>query len=289
MRRLLIANGKRLIRNVWFWLGLAGMGIYAGFGLYSEYDWLCKYGMGMGSGSADALLFSILEPLEFIRAAFICMFIGEEYSNKTIRNKIIVGHSKTFVYLSNFMVCSMASILMYLLPFVIFTVIGIPVLGPFQYPQKDLLCFFCGIFGTVAKTAMYVAFSMLISNKTVSVIVALLMSYMLLWLSYELPYNLRQPQMIEIDVFDEETGRVIGTEMQENPEYMKNEIQRNLYEFFIVFFPQGQDTMYDTFIRDLDLFEVSEETIRLFPIYSIIFSSIATGCGVFIFGKKDLK
>ena len=46
-----------------------------------------------------------------VLSAFCSLFVGAEYSDGTIRNKIAVGHSRAAVYLANLVTCSAAGVL----------------------------------------------------------------------------------------------------------------------------------------------------------------------------------
>lgn len=59
----------------------------------------------------DGCLFEGLPLMGLVSAIFTSLFIGSEYSDGTIRNKLVVGHSRMRIYLANLIVCSIASIL----------------------------------------------------------------------------------------------------------------------------------------------------------------------------------
>ena len=65
-----------------------------------------------------ALTVAILIP------AFVSLFVGTEYSDGTIRNKMIIGHTRTCIYLSNLIVSSTAG-----LGFCISYIVGVIVAG----------------------------------------------------------------------------------------------------------------------------------------------------------------
>lgn len=284
MRRLLRANLRRLWKSAWFWICMVVIAAYALFAVGCECFNLESYGKGLGTGAADSIVFDTLEMISFVMAVFVSMFVGTEYSNKTIRNKIIVGHSKMSVYLSNVVICSLGTLMMYLLHFAIFTIGGLALLGPFAFPKETLICFLCGLVGVVAKTSVFVLIAMLITSKSASIITILIAYGMLTSVVYELEYRVEQPETYEAQEYDWETGEVIGTQIVDNPYYIENEALRDICEFLIVFFPQGQDSGY----MSID-FDGLPENIGMYPIYSFLFSGIVTGSGVLLFRKKDLK
>ena len=45
-----------------------------------------------------------------VMAAFCSMFIGTEFSDGTMRNKLIVGHRRREIYFTNFLTCALSGI-----------------------------------------------------------------------------------------------------------------------------------------------------------------------------------
>lgn len=64
-----------------------------------------------------------------LMALGIVMYVGKEFSQNTIRNKIIVGYSKTSIYLSNFIMSVVVSAILYIVYELVVVCIGIPVFG----------------------------------------------------------------------------------------------------------------------------------------------------------------
>lgn len=284
MRRLLCANFRRLWRSVWFWLCLLANVCWTMFAFGAECYNLTVFGQGLGTGAADSIVFDSIQLQSFIAAVFVSMFIGTEYSNKTIRNKIIVGHSKVNVYLSNYIVCVVGALVFYLVHFAIFILGGLPVLGPLEFPQETLIGFLCGMFGVAARVAVYVFIAMLIMSKSASIVVSLCVIYFALISVSWVENSLMQPSQMPINIHDPETGAVIGTEMMDNPEYIESDVLRKIYEFYLEFTPMGQESTY----MSIDYLGLPED-VGYFPMYSMLFGSIFTGSGVLIFRRMDLK
>ena len=284
MRRLLRANMRRLWKSVWFWFGMAATMAWALFALGCECYNLIMFEAGLGTGAADSIILDALGITDYAIAVFVSMYIGTEYSNKTMRNKIIVGHSKTSVYFSNLITCSIGALMMYVLHFVIFTVGGLALLGPFRMPKETLICFLCGLAGTVAITSVFVLAAMLITSKSVCVVITVLAAYYMMIFASYLNYRASQPPTFVEEEYNWETGEVIGTEIVDNPDYIENESLREFAAFLYEFFPQGQAQVYG-FIDNKGM----PEHIGMYPIYSLLFTGIFTSSGVLAFRKKDLK
>ena len=50
----------------------------------------------------------------FVTALFVSFFLSAEYSDGTIRNKLMVGHKRKEIYLVNFVTCLLAEFTMYI-------------------------------------------------------------------------------------------------------------------------------------------------------------------------------
>ena len=116
MRNLLHANFSRLFHSGAFRAALAAEFAYAlfiiGVTFYSTY-----VNEGGRFGLEEPLLFAFgiagMIPVPMlIQAPFLSVYLGTEFSEGTIRNKLVTGRSKTAVYLSNLLACMMASVLL---------------------------------------------------------------------------------------------------------------------------------------------------------------------------------
>ena len=79
-----------------------------------------------------------------IQAPFLSVYLGTEFSEGTIRNKLVAGHSRPAVYLSNLILCAIAGVLLCLGYIAAVLAVGLPLLGPCAPPPADplvhLLC-----------------------------------------------------------------------------------------------------------------------------------------------------
>ena len=116
MRNLLHANFSRLFHSGAFRAALAAELAYAlfiiGVTFYSIY---VKEGGQFGLEEPLLFAFGIAGMIPvpmLIQAPFLSVYLGTEFSEGTIRNKLVTGRSKTAVYLSNLLACMMASVLL---------------------------------------------------------------------------------------------------------------------------------------------------------------------------------
>lgn len=109
MINLLSEGFGRLKKNRLFYLGIAIMLGLGFFVIWAKNRDVTKYHMIV---HVDDAMFTIFVYLQCAVSVFSALFIGTQYSDGVIRNKIIAGHSRANVYLSNFIVTVSAAIIM---------------------------------------------------------------------------------------------------------------------------------------------------------------------------------
>ncbi len=110
----------------------------------------------------------------FIAAVFVGVFVGTEYSDGTIRNKIITGHSRCRIYLANTLVCTLAAVLMNLSFILATLILGDAILTPSRFSTREIL--FCSLSSSAAiaaATTVYLLFAMLIQSRAIASVCAL--------------------------------------------------------------------------------------------------------------------
>ena len=151
MAELLAEGFRRLFKGKRFYML---MGVMAGFSvlmalIYTAMNSLIRSEMEyeddateMLSGyltKADRLLFSNSGLLVLLVGITAGMLIVQDFRNNTVRNKIIIGHSRTSIYLTN-LIISVVVMLIYEAVFLIFTIVfGGILLGFNDFPSKKII------------------------------------------------------------------------------------------------------------------------------------------------------
>lgn len=171
---------------------------------------------------------------------FVSFFLGIEYSNGCIRNKLVVGHTRTSIFLANFSTCAIGCLLL----FGIWFLGSIPCfffMGPLSIGFTGLLLYIAvALVCAVAFAALYTAISSLVSNTPLSVILCLG-----LWLAISLTVSalydrLSCPEMsggVHM-VFIDGVAQFIQEEPKPNPLYLTGWI-RTVCEMLLDFLPEG--------------------------------------------------
>ena len=272
MRNLLSAGFVRLWRNKVFWLSclfLAGSTVVSVWTRYSNsvrYD----YHTNLDHAFVNYVLFiAILIPL-------VCaQFIGVDYNSGTIRNKLVCGHGRGAVYLSNLILCSAASLIMCTAAVAPGLALGLPLLGGFAMgPVRAVLFFISAYTLSLAWAALLTLLAMLGSHR----VAAMLLSLVLLAAGAYLEGRLEAPPTLQEFAITVNGESIV--EEYPNPAYVPEGPARDALQFLIDFTPGGQ-TLQHTVQRA----ERSEVMIA----YDAALFVITTAAGLFLFKRKDLK
>ena len=271
---LLRANFSRLWRSASFWVTVGVMLAISVFELAVSYQPRLQGAEGILDNRY--MIFALLSGV--VLSAFCSLFIGAEYSDGAMRNKIAVGHSRAAVYISNLTVCAAAGVLAcfgYILPMMI---AGIPLLGPFTMSARSLLWFtLCAFIMTAAMCAIFTMVAMLNQNKAVVAIICIFLAYFLLFLGIYLNARLTEQAVIPAREYIE-NGQIMVREAMPNPEYVQG-TKRKIFEL-----------LYDLpGCQAVQLLATSDACPVRLPLVSLLVVSASTGIGLALFRRKDLK
>lgn len=278
MIKLLSADFYRLKKDKTIWITAAAMFVLQIFMLIDR----VKFNTQNSSENLLTLndfFFEYMPLAGFLYAVFIALFVGKEYSEGTIRNKLIMGHKRQSIYLSSFITCLFGSLIIYLM-LVIGGLIGMPFMGKWQGGADTFILYIIiGIFITASLSSILTAFAMLLSNRAVNAVVSIVM-ILLFMIAASIIYNgLAEPEFInEFVEITQDEGIVYGPEVA-NPAYVAG-VQRKIYEFLLQFLPSGQGILMANGEISMPLLNIA---------CSVIMTAVVNIIGIFAFKKKDLK
>lgn len=133
MRNLLHANLCRMVRSRAFLFALLAELAYTALIVMVCWD---HYATGTGKYTLEAVLtagYSLMGYLPvptLIIAPLLSVYLGTDYSDNTLRNKLIVGHTRTEIYLAGLLSCVLAAVALDVLYLVLSGILCVyPVLG----------------------------------------------------------------------------------------------------------------------------------------------------------------
>lgn len=277
MRNLLASDFTRLCKSKLLLFTILGFFLGAGYLLYIHYF------LNPSNPYQDPIeetFFLFLIPLGFMLAVFCSLFLGTDYSDGTLRNKIIAGHSRTAIYFVNLFTCIFAGLLMsaaFLLPV---CCVGLHVTGGFSLPKREVLLYLANSLLTVcAFSAAFTTICTLCTHKATAAIICLLCTAAFIVLSAMLCSALSVPEFYEeFASFDPLTEEVIFKQVPAVG-YVGG-IKREIYTFLIDLLPMGQA---------YQLAMCSAERLVRMAFCAVGFSAVTTVIGLFGFRRKNLK
>lgn len=231
--------------------------------------------------NADGLIFVGGLYLIFAVAVLIGIFVGTEYSDGTLRNKLTAGHTRSSIYLSKLLVCAVADITIHIVYIGVALAAGKLLLNGTTMKARELLAFSAvSTAAVLSLTALLLLFSMSIQNKAAGSVVCLLTTLILLFGALTIWQRLDAPEYYDSATYTNGiTGETITTEKEKNPKYLTG-AKRKVYEFLNDFLPVSQ------------LYQIAAghpERLGIMVLYDGIILLGTTGAGIVIFKKKNLK
>lgn len=221
--------------------------------------------------------FDLAPYIAAVMGIFIALFLGMEHSDGTLRNKLIVGHSRTNVFIANFFVC-LVGCLTITAAWIIGGLPGLYLIGPFQIGYSGFAVYILIAIGmTVAFTAIFVWVATASTNKALTVVFVIILFVAMVMIGSGVYDRLAEPEfnsgMAYID------GQFVTMEGTPNPLYVSGTL-RIVLEWFRDIMPMSQAV-------NMALAPI-EHPVRGI-IGSALTSVIITAFGVVSFRKKSLK
>ncbi|MDO5322530.1 MAG: ABC transporter permease subunit [Clostridia bacterium] len=275
MAKLLRANFSRLWKSRIFYVSLIFMVV---LNLFLVIDGWHSGRQGYPQPLED-MLFQNCIIIGFVCAVVVGMFLGTEYSDGTIRNKIAVGHTRVSIYLANLIICAAASALLLLISLAIGFGLGSFLLAPLGLPLKALLLYtLIGLLTTVSFASIYTLVAMLSPSKASGAVLCLVLSLVLLFATSAVEGTLTEPEMVQ-DYVMTENGMPIPGDPHPNPRYVTG-TKRAVLEVIYDVLPTGQ------------AFQISNNECahpaRL-PAFSLLLTLVTSAAGAILFRRRDLK
>ncbi|MCI9447228.1 MAG: ABC transporter permease subunit [Lachnospiraceae bacterium] len=276
MYNLLSGNISRLWKDKTFWLCMAAMLAYAVIYMLNGCR-QARLGMEGYHTSIDDYYFHFAVSIGLFIALFSSMFLGTEYSDGTIRNKVVVGHTRADIYVANLAVTFLASLLI-MAAWLAGGLVAVPELGLWELSVPQLLVYLAiAVLFVAALSSIFTFVAMLSVNKAVTVAVSICLFLGMLFVASTLYNGLAQPEMasgLEVTVDGVKMG-----EPTPNPAYISGGM-RKLYEFLLDFLPTGQGIM----MWQLEI----GNPIRMILSSVLLTVGPALG-GMALFSRKNLK
>ena len=276
MRKLLRANFARMWKGRLVWIGVVAYAVIGALVAIDNHKWMAQgeavYAETLISGFALMTAFAV--------PVFCALFVGTEYADGTMRNKLIVGCSRGAIYISNFACCCAASLVFaaaYLIPCAL---LGWLLLSGFNAGILAIAgMLFNGALALVALNAIFCCVAMLIRSRSVSAVVALLALFGMLMVSASVQNSLRAPEFYD-DFVLTANGTVERVDQVPNPGYLRG-AKREIYQFVSDFLPTGQALQ----VANLEQTKPSWQL----NLYALAIVAGCTAAGMAAYHRKDIQ
>ncbi len=269
MSRLINANFMRLFKGKIFWVSTAVTLV------------MCVPNAVQSAINAHVPLekfyFDFVPNISILCAAFISLFFAREYSDGTIRNKIICGHSRTEIYFANLLTSVFVCATFYILG-ALSNLTVVPLCGFFSCELSVVAIYLAlGFLLTAALSSVLTLMAMLITGAR-SGMITLMHVLVLLIVSSSFYNMLCEPEMTSSMTISAD-GVVQPAPPEPNPNYIDGFL-RDIFEFIVDLTPEGQSVL----IADLS----AARPLRM-VICSCCVIVLSIIIGLFFFKRKDVK
>lgn len=273
MRNLLQANLRRMVRSRAFLIAVLAELAYTALVVLVCWD---HYATGRGKYTLEAILtagYSLMGYLPIptlIVAPLLSVYLGADYSDNTLRNKLIVGHTRTEVYLADLLSCMLAAVALDVLYLILAGALCVyPVLGMsgvlLRVSFGQMLAWIA--VALLARTAYAALVKLLVTalgNRTAASIAALLLVV--------------GATLLCASAFSEiayiERG-LAGAYPVEN-----GEVRLAFWHTLVDILPTGQY---------IQVSRLDTPNLWRMPLLSLGVAAVSTGIGTALFRRKDLK
>lgn len=277
MNKLFSASLVRWRKNWFFWLTLLGLLFVS---VLSSWNYsLSAAGMAQAGlvRTLDNYFFSMAPYMGALFAAFISLFLSAEFADGTVRNKLIVGHTRSHIYLTDYLVC-FGACLAYEGMWFLGSAAGLLWIGPFSMTGREVVLYLLAAVGFAASFAsLFVLVNLFSGNKAMTVILSLAVWVGLALLAGAVYDRLAEPEWTGGMYYYQGTLQEVAP--TPNQLYLSGTV-RMLCSWFLEFLPTGQAQL----MRNAEI----DSPVRLI-LLSVLFTAIVLWAGLQLFQHKDIK
>jgi len=280
MSKLLSANFARLVKSRVFWT-LEIFCMISGAVMYG----LVIFNTGnLGKRwllwNANSYFFFFITYIGAVLAVFATLFIGTEYSDGTIRNKISIGHRRCDIYFSNLIIVAATGAIFCITHMLMAVLIGIPFVGTAVLPEFSSILWRLGCVGLIvlAYAALFTLFAMLDGNKSRAAVISLILALVLAASGMLVFGRLQEPKLTSRMVMQAD-GSFERQENIPNSRYVDG-TARTVYEWIDVTMPSAQA---------LHILQRDGEFDSRMPFCGMGLTVLLTAGGITCFRRKDIR
>lgn len=277
MSKLLSANWTRLRMCRAVWISLAGVFLLSVLVMRNNARSVQEMAESGFIRTLDSCYFAMAPSLGALFAVFISLFLGAEFADGTVRNKLIVGHSRSRVYPAGYFVC-LGTCLALAAAWFLGGLPGLLWIGPFSMGPGEILAYLLVAAGfTASFAALFTMVGVLSRNKALTVVLSLAVWFGLFLLANAFYDRLNEPEMSGGIMYENGAFRKVAP--APNPMYLAG-TARTVCTWILELLPAGQTQL----MRNLEIASPVRQIIL-----SVLWTCIFLWAGIRAFEKKDIK
>ena len=289
MIKLLRANMLRVVKSVTFWIFLA---LYTLYPIIIALIQIDSYGR-ISIEKMFSLNYGVeVVPMQGIFIALLSSILFcVDFHNGTLRNKIVVGHSKINIYLANLLTMIIISLTLSVIYIIVSFALGMPILGKFTTSASSIIWTIVdGSLMLMAYSSLMTLIAMTSKNSFVALIVSLVVLTAGALLAYFMDYLVSIPEVIRIPG-ENAMGETVWLEIIN--EDAPSKAAKVFCRFLTDLLPSGQSLQISGSDKNqgwqFDMFIRGKLHYWQMALYSLGFISVTSGIGIGLFRKSIIK
>lgn len=266
MINLINANFAKLFKSAVFKVSIAIMAFIPAFTVLANYA-----ARGNKTTNINGIFNTGHMFIGFVIPVLVTLFLGQDYSDNTIRNKLAAGHTRLSIYLSDLIVSFCGGVILQLACIISGCVFALPLYGKFSEPLDEIIKIqLLGLCLIAVYTALTTFITMIITNKTYAVVVSIMTAMTLFMAGMGAYQYVTERKMLEAKI----TAKATDTQTTEMNE---NKLAYIIYETV----PSSQACI-------LSEGSVPKNSIKIVG-YDMLSTTTFTLLGILLYRKKDIK
>ncbi|MDE7070529.1 MAG: ABC transporter permease [Clostridia bacterium] len=289
MIKLLRANLLRISKSVTFWIFVA---LYTLYPIIIALIEIQTY-EPITSDKMLSLNYGVeFFPMQGVIIALLCSILfNADFSNGTLRNKVIIGLSRSKIYLTNLLTMIIISLGLSVIYIIIFFALGMPLLGKFTSSASTIIWMIVdGSLVLMAYSAIMTLIVMTCKNPIASLIISALVITLGALLSYYMDYIVSIPEVITT-LSENQFGETIWVQIPN--ENAPSQAVKAFCRFVTDLLPSGQSFQLSspgyTHGWTMDMYSRGGLHYWQMALYSLGIIGATSGIGILIFKKNNIK
>ena len=245
--------------------------------------------------SIELLIMNHFGTIGFFISIFTTLFVGLEYANGTIRNKIVAGHSRIKIYLSNLIISITVGIIIELVYIIFISIVGDFILDKLQVifsVSQFIKMLLQMTIIIVMYSTIFNCITLLYNDITVSTVICIIFIFIMFLVDGTLAMIANSEKYSYYTRYDE-NGEVFREINGLNPNY-PGETKKQIAKMLRNFIPIGQSNQISEAVSEQINQSVMNYKGEIPNTTNLLWYSLGTiilinTMGIYLFDKKELK